>query len=138
MQWFNSGFDGTGSRDGCDGLGLSIWPRPGLSTQRGYQLFAPAATTRLALQRAAGRECVRPNRRPEVVKGATLLLEVARRRPLQGDEETLTFCSDTNAPHGEAASAQRQQQQKGRGRGRGQRKRLGSGPAQWCGIALRI
>ena len=71
-------------------------------------------------------ERVRPSHHPEVVEAASLLLEVARRRPLQGYEETLTFCSDTNADSAEAASARRQQQQTGRGRRGSQEKRLGT------------
>eukprot|EP00929_Paragymnodinium_shiwhaense_P034054 TRINITY_DN18572_c0_g1_i1.p1 TRINITY_DN18572_c0_g1~~TRINITY_DN18572_c0_g1_i1.p1 ORF type:complete len:527 (+),score=37.62 TRINITY_DN18572_c0_g1_i1:117-1583(+) len=96
--WFRDGYDPADSIQGCNGLGLSIWPRSQRARHRGYPLFRPATTTRRALQRLAERErsdTESPELREETLRALDIVngaLQV-RRDEQDGDDETLTLDS---------------------------------------------
>ena len=48
-RWFQEGYDTPRDFEGCNGLGLSIWPRSERAMHRGYPLFNPAQTALQAL-----------------------------------------------------------------------------------------
>ncbi|CAE8716192.1 unnamed protein product [Polarella glacialis] len=127
-RWFKEGYDAPGGKPGCNGLGLSIWPRPGSACHRGYELFNPPATACRALQRACDREQARLDFRPDLVDALTLVAEAAKRRTLHDHEETLTFRSDS--PRDGQGWAE---EQRGKGRRTGKAgPRLGRGSTrQW-------
>ena len=108
-QWFAEGYDEQGSRDGCNGRGLSIWPRPVASTSRhrGYDLFNPPVVTQRALERLASRH-------EEVAGRVSTLLGTVTTRRVGDDEDTLTLQSESSA----VAVAANRQQRSARRRGR--------------------
>ena len=57
-------------------------------------------TALLSLQHGLDRERARPDAREEVVRASGLILRETRMRVVQGDEETLTFRSDTSGRRG--------------------------------------
>mmetsp|Transcript_148112 Transcript_148112/g.474106 ORF Transcript_148112/g.474106 Transcript_148112/m.474106 type:complete len:272 (+) Transcript_148112:1828-2643(+) len=114
-EWFAEGYDAADTRANCDGLGYSIFPRPGVSSHRGYPLFNGGQTTLRALRRACERERSRPAGDADLLAAADMVLEQARlRTTASGDAETLTFASgsgDEGTLQPRAAAAE------GRGKG---------------------
>eukprot|EP00444_Apocalathium_aciculiferum_P063243 CAMPEP_0183585368 /NCGR_PEP_ID=MMETSP0371-20130417/155168_1 /TAXON_ID=268820 /ORGANISM="Peridinium aciculiferum, Strain PAER-2" /LENGTH=188 /DNA_ID=CAMNT_0025796337 /DNA_START=84 /DNA_END=651 /DNA_ORIENTATION=- len=93
-EWFAEGYDAADTRANCDGLGYSIFPRPGVSSHRGYPLFNGGQTTLRVLRRACERERSRPAGDADLLAAADMVLEQARlRTTASGDAETLTFAS---------------------------------------------
>ena len=109
--WFAQGYDGPDSRPGCTGFGRSIFPRPGVSSHRGYPLFNSAQTSIRALQRACDRERSRSDGDWELVWAVDAVIGQMRVRNVD-EIETLTFHS------GEGIHAP---QPKAKGKGKGQR-----------------
>merc|ERR1711956_56436 len=95
-RWFREGYDTRNSVNGCNGLGLSIWPRSENAKHRGYPLLNPARSAVKALSRATDRARSHPAARPEVMEALAVVQDAARFRVVQGDEETLTFVSDAD------------------------------------------
>lgn len=112
-QWFNEGYDGAGSFEGCNGLGRSIFPGPGSSNHRGYERFKPVACARRILKRASER--VQSDQHTQTVNAMRLVLASTNSRALQGDEETLTLSSNV----GDHDQPARVQQPRGRGNVKG-------------------
>jgi len=76
-RWFREGYDTEGEREGCNGLGLSIWARSERASHRGYPILNPAQTTLQALSKASQRARCSGTVRPEVVEALGIVQNAA-------------------------------------------------------------
>merc|ERR1712008_399901 len=84
-RWFREGYDTRNSVNGCNGLGLSIWPRSENAKHRGYPLLNPARSAVKALSRATDGARSHPAARPEVMEALAVVQDAARFRVVQAE-----------------------------------------------------